>query len=328
MPVSNTFAFLMYGLQGATLDAILLDLGKPDTMSRDELWMSLFVLLSRVRSLEDLIIYRLPSKHHFEGGPPQFLQNEMRRLESLQLTTITRLDRDLQKFECQELRTLVTEPLLQSLQEQAAAAKKRRQEASPAYTPARRGAKTTRMASSPKSPALLSRTPDRATNALTQVSSPSVRRPGARTPELASPKTPVGASPPVFRPLARTPPQVPNDDPVAAPPPAFRPLPRTATREQQTVHANTMDYINEMSSGTAPAASSSAPSRSPVASPKPKSKCSPVSPSAPSTSSPAATTKASPAQKTKRAKPTTFMRKQLLTPQQCHNTSTQYHHRQ
>ena len=87
LPVSNCFALTMYGLQGATLEAILLDLAKPKGMGRDELWMSLFVLLSRVPSFDDLIIYRLPPKDAFDGGPPPFLQEEMQRLASLQQTT-------------------------------------------------------------------------------------------------------------------------------------------------------------------------------------------------------------------------------------------------
>ena len=317
LPVSNCFALTMYGLQGATLAAILLDLAKPKGMGRDELWMSLFVLLSRVPSFDDLIIYRLPPKDAFDGGPPQFLQQEMQRLASLQQTTVADLDKELQDLQCEELRTLVLQPLLTALQADAAL-KKRRQQASPVHTPARRGAKTTRCATSPRSPAQARRPLGETAAASPQSPAPSWRPVGktaapapssrpVKTPDrassAASPPSPASSCRPV-----KTPERAP---PAASPPSAartWRPV-KTPERATNTVHSATLDYMNEMHLGAPASSSTSAPPRSPAASPKPKSKRGPVSPPAPSTASPARSPKASPAPKTKRAKPTTLMRR-------------------
>jgi hypothetical protein len=318
LPISNCFALTMYGLQGATLEAILLDLAKPNKMGRDELWMSLFVLLSRVPSFDDLIIYRLPARDAFNGGPPPFLQEEMQRLASLQQSTVSHLDKELQHLQCEELRTLVSQPLLTALQADAAL-KKRRQQASPVHTPARRGAKTTRCATSPQSPAPSGRALGNTSAASPHAPPPSWRpvgktsaaapqspapslRPPAKTPErtTTSPQSPA----PSRRPLAKAHAASPQ-----SPAPSWRPVPKTPERATSTVHSDTMDYMNEMRLGAPASSSTSAPPRSPAASPKPKSKRGPVSPPAPSTASPARSPKASPAPKTKRAKPTTLMRR-------------------
>jgi hypothetical protein len=367
LPVSNCFALTMYGLQGATVAAILLDLAKPNKMGRDELWMSLFVLLSRVPSFDDLIIYRLPPREAFNGGAPQFLQEEMQRLASLQQATVSHLDKELQQLQCEELRTLVSQPLLSALKAEAEV-KKRKQQASPMHTPARRGAKTTRCATSPQSPAPSGRSRGKSSAASPKSPAPSWR-PSARTPERASastespapawrprvkahaapaespasssravPKTPERASStvpsdrktsaaspqspaPSWRPSARTPerasastqspapswrPRVKaHAAPAQSPASSSRAVPKTPERATSTVHADTMDYINEMNQVEPPSSATKAPSRSPAASPKPKSKRGPVSPAAPSTASP----KAAPGPNTKRAKPTTLMRR-------------------
>ena len=303
LPVSNCFALTMYGLQGATLEAILLDLAKPHQMGRDELWMSLFVLLSRVPSFDELIIYRLPAREAFNGGPPQFLQEEMQRLAALQQSTVSQLDTDLRRLQCEELRTLVSQPLLTALQAEAAV-KKRRQQASPVHTPARRGAKTTRCATSPQSPAH-PRRPLGETAAAAAASSQSpvpTFRPVRKT--AASPQSPAPASRPV-----KTPERASHAAAPRSPASSGRAVPKTPERATNTVHSDTMDYINEMRLGAPASSSTSAPPRSPAASPKPKSKRGPVSPPAPTTASPARSPKASPAPKTKRAKPTTLMRR-------------------
>jgi hypothetical protein len=322
LPISNCFALTMYGLQGATLEAILLDLAKPNKMGRDELWMSLFVLLSRVPSFDDLIIYRLPARDAFNGGPPPFLQEEMQRLAALQQSTVLHLDKELQRLQCEELRTLVSQPLLTALQADAAL-KKRRQQASPVHTPARRGAKTTRCATSPQSPAHPRRPLGETAAASPQSPAPSWRPLGktaAASPQSPAPsfrpfKTPERASraaspqspAPSFRPF-KTPERASRAASPQSPAPSGRPV-KTPERATNSVHSDTMDYINQMRLGAPASSSTSAPPRSPAASPKPKSKRGPVSPPAPSTASPARSPKASPAPKKKRAKPTTLMRR-------------------
>ena len=167
-------------------------------MGRDHLCMSLFVLLSRVPSFDDLIIYRLPDRDAFNRGPRKFLQEEMQRLASLQQSTVSHLDKELQDLQCEELRTLVSQPLLTALQADAAL-KKRRQQASPVHTPARRGAKTTRCATSPQSPAPSGRPLGKTAAASPQSPAPSWRPVGKTS--AASPQSPA----PSWRAVPKTP---------------------------------------------------------------------------------------------------------------------------
>ena len=54
-----------FALQGKAEDHIIIDLEKPPQMSRDERWVSLLALLSRVRCIRDLVIVRLTSRSAF-----------------------------------------------------------------------------------------------------------------------------------------------------------------------------------------------------------------------------------------------------------------------
>ena len=67
-------------------------------MSRDELWISLYVLLllSRTPSLECTVLLALPPRDAFE--PPAFLRQEMTRLRALEAQTLRRLHADLLKW--------------------------------------------------------------------------------------------------------------------------------------------------------------------------------------------------------------------------------------
>ena len=69
-------------------------------MSRDELWISLYVLLllSRTPSLECTVLLALPPRDAFDGGPPAFLRQEMTRLRALEAQTLRRLHADLLKW--------------------------------------------------------------------------------------------------------------------------------------------------------------------------------------------------------------------------------------
>ncbi|CAE8682195.1 unnamed protein product [Polarella glacialis] len=112
LPVTNMFALTVYALQGQTLPAIIVDVARPAGMSRDEHWISLLVLLSRVRQIEDVVILRLPEKKCFEGGPPEFLTSEYARLMCLEQETLLMLDKQLAAVQLHDIRAQVTQPLL------------------------------------------------------------------------------------------------------------------------------------------------------------------------------------------------------------------------
>ncbi|CAE8654839.1 unnamed protein product [Polarella glacialis] len=114
LPVTNMFALTVYALQGQTLPAIIVDVARPPGMSRDEHWISLLVLLSRVRQIEDVVILRLPEKKCFEGGPPEFLTSEYARL-CLEQETLLMLDKQLAAVQLHDIRAQVTQPLLNEM---------------------------------------------------------------------------------------------------------------------------------------------------------------------------------------------------------------------
>lgn len=141
LPVINSSALTAYALQGRTVPKIMLDLQHPPNMSRaswlhytfppsvktfchncpthmnlakDEFWISLYVLLSRAPSLNDLVCLRLPERRAFEGGPPAYLQQELQRLLHAECATLRQLDAILLEWGLHEARAMVTAPLLQS----------------------------------------------------------------------------------------------------------------------------------------------------------------------------------------------------------------------
>ena len=79
--------------------------------------MSVYVLFSRLRQLDDLILLRPPPRDLLQGGPPDNLRTELHRLQVLEKHTLQRLDQALQQHLFPTLRDLVTVPLLASLAE-------------------------------------------------------------------------------------------------------------------------------------------------------------------------------------------------------------------
>eukprot|EP00435_Cladocopium_sp_Y103_P046459 s3073_g13.t1 len=99
------------------LDPVTRDFQHTVNLDEDEYWMSVYVLFSRLRRLDDLILLRPPQRDFLHGGPPDHLQTELRRLRVVEQDTLQRLDRALQHHMFPTLRTLVTAPLLASLRD-------------------------------------------------------------------------------------------------------------------------------------------------------------------------------------------------------------------
>ena len=91
LPFTNYISCTAHILQGATLSAMLADLAQPPGCSRDEFWLSAYVLLSRLPSLDCLLLYRLPCREAFSGGPPQHVLQELDRLQGLEAATLANL---------------------------------------------------------------------------------------------------------------------------------------------------------------------------------------------------------------------------------------------
>ena len=71
---------IVYGAQGGTFDAAIVDMKKPPRMSPSTHWLACYVMLSRPRSLEGLLILRRAERSELEQRPPEFLQKELARL--------------------------------------------------------------------------------------------------------------------------------------------------------------------------------------------------------------------------------------------------------
>ena len=70
----------VYSAQGSTFDAVVADMRKPPNFDLKMHWLACYVMLSRARSLEGLLILRLASRAELEAGPPEYMKDELRRL--------------------------------------------------------------------------------------------------------------------------------------------------------------------------------------------------------------------------------------------------------
>ena len=75
---------IVYGAQGGTFDAVIADMKKPPSMDSDTHWLACYVMLSRSRSLEGLLILRPALLSELSRPPPAFLKKELERLANLE----------------------------------------------------------------------------------------------------------------------------------------------------------------------------------------------------------------------------------------------------
>ena len=72
---------IVYGAQGGTFDAVIVDMERPPNMDADTHWLACYVMLSRPRSLEGLLILRRAAREELGRPPPAFLLRELERLK-------------------------------------------------------------------------------------------------------------------------------------------------------------------------------------------------------------------------------------------------------
>ena len=95
LPLLPSETRIVYGAQGESWDAAIVDLGKPPRMDDFIFWLAVYVMLTRAKSLEGLLIMRLPKRDALAMGPPLYLKQEMQRLQGLHNQTVERLKVDL-----------------------------------------------------------------------------------------------------------------------------------------------------------------------------------------------------------------------------------------
>ena len=77
--------------QGLSMDAAMMMLDKPGTMTFEDWWLHVYVMLSRVRTARQILIFGLPPKSLFEMGPPKFIAAGLARLRDMARRQLARI---------------------------------------------------------------------------------------------------------------------------------------------------------------------------------------------------------------------------------------------
>ncbi len=88
---------IVYGAQGESYDMAIADLGVPPAQDENLFWLAMYVMLTRCKTLDGLLLLRLPSRKAFEAGAPDYVKQEMARLAKLRTATMKRLHQNLTK---------------------------------------------------------------------------------------------------------------------------------------------------------------------------------------------------------------------------------------
>eukprot|EP00973_Karenia_brevis_P055855 7767610-Karenia_brevis.AAC.1 len=96
--VSPASARIVYNAQGEGFNATVVDLARPPSMSAEVHWLACYVMLSRARSLEGLLILRLASRSELSAGAPSYLVDAVERLLQLERESMCKVRDHLAKF--------------------------------------------------------------------------------------------------------------------------------------------------------------------------------------------------------------------------------------
>lgn len=92
-------ARVVHSAQGGRIETSVIDVAKPPSMSEEEHWLANYVMLTRARSLEGLLILRLPNRESLKRGAPKHLVAGVNRLLRLEITSTAALKRRLALLE-------------------------------------------------------------------------------------------------------------------------------------------------------------------------------------------------------------------------------------
>ena len=82
----------MFPCSGEQWNATVCDLQRPPRMTTELHWLACYVMLSRATDLEGLLIARLCTRDELARGPPQFLLDEIKRLQSIEDKSLKTLE--------------------------------------------------------------------------------------------------------------------------------------------------------------------------------------------------------------------------------------------
>eukprot|EP00973_Karenia_brevis_P092459 12412524-Karenia_brevis.AAC.1 len=83
----------VHASQGEGWEAVIADLARPPRVKPEMFWLYIYVMLSRATSLEGFLALRLPRREDMNSRPPQFLLDEIRRLQALEQRSTDNLRR-------------------------------------------------------------------------------------------------------------------------------------------------------------------------------------------------------------------------------------------
>jgi hypothetical protein len=69
--------------QGMSMDAAIIMLNRQGNMSNEDWWLHVYVMLSRVRTIDQMFLFGLPEKSFFRSGPPGWIAEGLRHLEAM-----------------------------------------------------------------------------------------------------------------------------------------------------------------------------------------------------------------------------------------------------
>ena len=82
---------IVYGAQGCSYEAVIADMQRPPRMDPVVHWLACYVMLSRPRTLEGLLVLRPASRAELERAPPDYLLKELDRLAEREDGSFTEL---------------------------------------------------------------------------------------------------------------------------------------------------------------------------------------------------------------------------------------------
>ena len=91
LPLTSASSRIVYGAQGESFKATIADLQCPPKMDPHIFWLALYVMLTRAKSLEGLLLLRLPDRAALSAGPPASVTDEITRLQGLHAGTCQHL---------------------------------------------------------------------------------------------------------------------------------------------------------------------------------------------------------------------------------------------
>ena len=86
-PVQPADARVVYGAQGETMKAVQVDMKRPPRMDQLTHWLACYVMLSRATSIDGLLVLRPALREELSSPPPEYLIQEIERLQQVEATS-------------------------------------------------------------------------------------------------------------------------------------------------------------------------------------------------------------------------------------------------